>query len=382
MITAQEIKSRQQKVREAMARAGADVLIAGASAQLDMRGAIRYITGYRVPVFEEFLVMPLNGPVMFFAHDASDADYAAHQCVIDDIQTMPSPSFNGDRGGFIAAYVNTLKPKRVAVIGFLGMSARFYNTLTAALSCKDIIDFDEEFKSIQMVKSPAEVTIMKAAAKLNQDTFDEYVKYIGVGKSEMKAIEKGSVFALEHGAEDLYWMAGSAQKPTIMQLSEARILDHIWEQGDYHYSIIEHSVPDGYFGELTNIVSLGRPKDEYAKAYKVIGEAQRAAAEKIRTGQTVSTLADTAYEVIASYGYYKGSAPAGWQMGHGQGMDVFELPAIYSGNETQIVPGMCFCVHPAIVLPDGAKITSCDSYVSTNGAAERLLSMPYEMVEV
>jgi hypothetical protein len=52
---------------------GIDALVAGASAQLDQRGLLRWLFDYYLPVFEEYAVIPLDGPAVFFAHNGGSA---------------------------------------------------------------------------------------------------------------------------------------------------------------------------------------------------------------------------------------------------------------------------------------------------------------------
>jgi Xaa-Pro aminopeptidase len=193
--------------------------------------------------------------------------------------------------------------------------------------------------------------------------------------------------ALKKGAEDLYWMASSGKIPRLGYLSEARQRRHVWQKGDYHYIVLEHSAEGGHFGETTHLISLGAPNPEYERAFAAVSESQRAAAAQIKPGALVGNLADAAEEVLADAGYAapKGKSPAGTRpsaIGHSQGLDVWEFPRIVSGDETIIQPGMRFNLHPAAVLPDGAKITSCDCWISTETGGRRLSSLPYEILIV
>ena len=53
-VPQEEIHGRWRRVREEMADAGVDVLVTGASAQMEFRGALRYLANYVLPVFEEY----------------------------------------------------------------------------------------------------------------------------------------------------------------------------------------------------------------------------------------------------------------------------------------------------------------------------------------
>ena len=383
-VSREEIQSRWRRVREEMAEAGVDVLVTGASAQMEFRGTLRYLANYVLPVFEEYLVLPLTGAVALFTHDAAGADYAARYGVTDEVRIVPGHEYNSDPGRCVAEYVRSFGPGRVGLAGQAGLSANFYLSLLRHLDGVAPADFTPRMNRIRRVQSPAEVRLSESAVRLNEETFRHYLQFVGPGRRELDAVAEASHFALKSGAEELYWMAASGPVPRLAYLADARRRQHVWSAGEYHTVILEHSAEGGYFGETTHPISLGDPDPRYVRAFAAVGEAQRAAAARIRPGATVGELADAAEAVLIEWGYARprgaGERPAA--IGHGQGADVWELPRIVSGDSTPIEPGMRFNIHPAVVLPDGACLTSCDCHVATEDGARRLSTLPYEIVVV
>ena len=380
----QEVRARQKAVREKMAETGIDLLITGASCQLEFRGVLRYLANYYLPVFEEYLVIPLNGPVTFFAHDPCGAQYAANSGCVDEIRVIPGNEYNADPGKCVAEFVKSLSPKSLATAGHAGLSENFFRSLARHLPNPPFADFTDALNSIRMVKSPWEIKLTEEAVALNEDAFRFYLQFVKPGNREMDAVLEASAFTLKNGGEDLYWMASSGTIPHLAYLAEARRKKHVWQPGDYHYIILEHSSTGGHWGETTHLLSLGEPKQEYARAFKAIGEAQRAAAAMIRPGAEVGTVADASDRTLVELGYASPRAPGApaAAIGHSQGIEVWEFPRIVSGDTTVIRPGMRFNIHPAITLPDGAKITSCDCWISTETGARRLSTLPYEIIAV
>jgi Xaa-Pro aminopeptidase len=355
---------------------------------MDFRGVLRYICNYYLPVFEEYLVVPLSGPMTFFAHDSSGADYMAEFGVADDVRIIPGYEYNSDPGRCVGEFVKSLAPKSLGIAGYAGISANFYLSLRRHLGGLEPRDFTKELNAVRMVKSPAEIALTEAAIALNEDAFRQYLQLVRPGNRELDAVDRISEAALKKGAEDLYWMASSGKIPRLGYLSEARRRKHVWQAGDYHYIVLEHSAEGGHFGETTHLISLGAPNPEYERVFAVVCKSQRAAAAQIKPGALVGKLADAAEEVLTDAGYaapYKGESsivtrpPA---IGHSQGLDVWEFPRIVHGDETVIQPGMRFNLHPAVTLLDGAKITSCDCWISTETGGRRLSSLPYEIIVV
>ncbi|MCD7951789.1 MAG: M24 family metallopeptidase [Synergistaceae bacterium] len=233
-----------------------------------------------------------------------------------------------------------------------------------------------------MLKSPAETALIKEAVKLNESVLELYLGNIAAGGSELDAVSDASYYALQSGAEDLYWMTSSAKVPALGFLAASRARPRRWRQGDYHYVVIEHSCRGGYFSEITQLVSLGRPKEEYIEAYRAATAAQKEADDAIRPGVPVSRLADAAQNVLAEYGYCRKNDGPSPCVGHSQGLDAWEPPRISGDERITIRPGMRFNIHPVVTLHDGAKITSCLSYLSTEGEAELLSAPPGEIVVI
>jgi len=379
MIKNTEIKLRQDNVRREMLKRGIDVLITGSSAQMEFRGVLRYLMDYYLPVFEEYLVMPLSGPATFFAHDGCGAKYAESLGCVDDARIIPGNEYNDAPGKCVAEFVTSLNCKSVGISGLAGFSANFYLSLQRRLGDIQLIDFTQQLNRIRMIKGPEEILLAEAAVKLNEDVFYDYLNYVKPGNSELEAVNNASLFALNAGAEDLYWMVSSGKIPHLAFLHQARQSKHVWAKGDYHYVVLEHSAAGGHFGEIIQLISIGAPKPEYVRAFSAVSEARKAAAAEIKRGAPVGGMADASDRALAEWGYPQNGRSA---IGHSQGFDLWEFPGIAHGESTLIQPGMRFSIHPAVALPDGAVITSCDSYISTDTGARRLSSTPCEIIVI
>jgi Xaa-Pro dipeptidase len=61
--------------------------------------------------------------------------------------------------------------------------------------------------------------------------------------------------------------------------------------------------------------------------------------------------------------------------GHGLGLDIHEAPWIVRGNETPLLPGMCFSVEPMIVVPGRFGIR-LEDHVHVTDAGARWFTEP------
>ena len=381
-VSREEIGRRWGAARREMERAGVGALVAFGSPQLMARGVLRWLVDWPTPVFEEYLVLPLDGPVTLFVHDASEAEFAREFCAADEVRVIPALEYVSDPCRRAADFVRELGPGAVGTAG-RGMSAGFLASLTRNLG-RAAVNLDPQLERLRMVKSPEEMRLSEAAVRLNEDVFRHYAGLVRPGGREVDAVAEASRFALSLGAEELYWMSASGPVPRLALMAQARGEGHVWRAGDCHSIILEHAAAGGHMGETTHLLSLGRPKEEYARAFAAVGEAQTAAASRIRPGATVGELADAAEEALIALGYAERRGPdvPPAPIGHGQGLDVWEVPCIVSGDMTPMVPGMRFNLHPSVRLKDGAVITSCDCWALEEGGARRLSTLPREILEV
>ncbi|MDD4781489.1 MAG: hypothetical protein PHT02_12935, partial [Tissierellia bacterium] len=125
-----ELDNRINKLRKVMAELGVDVFVSGGSAQIDSRGIVRYFLDYYIPVFEEYMVIPLKGPVTFFPHDFAGASYAATLPVIEEIITVPTGIIPAN---LVSDNIKKYKPKKIGVANLSGLSYNFINQLRTEL---------------------------------------------------------------------------------------------------------------------------------------------------------------------------------------------------------------------------------------------------------
>ena len=366
-----------------MTNASIDALVIAAAARTDSRGAIRYLTDYYVPAFEEYLLLTTSGESVLFVHDQCGVSYAKEYAAVDKVYTIPPDEYDSDPGACVAKYILSCGAKKTGIAGN-NYSAKFLVSLRDKLHTCDLCNFSMELDQFRALKDETEAALAAEAARLNDSVLSFYIERLFNGSSVSGAVADASSFAYKDGAEDLYWMASLDAVPRTAFLSElwkCRKQSHI---GMFHYIILEHSAKGGHFGEVTQLISFGKPKTEYTDAFKVVRDSIQAAAEKIRPGNMVSDIAEAAEKELIQAGCLdaaqaKASAVS---IGHSQGYDIYELPRITNDNHTVIKEGMRFNIHPSVKLSDGAVITYCDCYITGDKYCRRLSSLPYDVVIV
>lgn len=385
-ISATEFDRRKKVVRDAMAKEEVDLILVGGSDKWEQRGMLRYLTGYYVPIFEEYVLLPMDGPLTFFAHYSYGAKHAHDYPAIEHADYIPLEDMYVDPGKRVAQYINGYKPKKIGVTRS-NITAEFYLSVVAHLDPKiEIVDFTRPFDIARMPKSDEEIALSEIGIKVNEDAFYAYLKGVREGGRELDAVTEASYAVRKAGCEDQYWMCGSGATPAQGSIPLAMDRDHVWKKGDLNVIIIEIAGPGGHFGEITHLISLGEPAPEVYRAFNAVSEAQKLAGAAIKPGIPIGDIADLVDRYFIDAGYYpkntedKKSATTGNMIGHGQGLDTMELPYVMSGEQTIIQPGTRINIHPNVALPSGVRAISCDCYVATGTGARRLSATPYDLI--
>lgn len=372
-----ELDNRISKLRKIMTDMDIDVFVSGASSQYDSRGVVRYFLDYYVPIFEEHMIIPLNGPVTMFPHDYAGANYATTLPAIEEINVVPTGT---SPAKIVSDTVKTYTAQKVGVANLHGLSYNFVNQLKTELSNCEFVDITAQVDEIREVKSAYEIEQILATVKINEDSFLAFLKEVKPGVYDIDALQKARAATdLMKGVEDQYWMVGT-QSPAGYWIA-AKEKPVRWQQGDLIAGVTEHSGPGGYWGEVANLISIGKPEQIFVDAHKALANAQTAASSIIKPGERISKMVEIAQKSLEEQGFSEvltALNPPRY-FGHSQGIDVFEQPVISSENNKMMREGMILNFHPSATLPNGRKISYCVNYLVTEDGYQRLTTLSDEI---
>ncbi|WP_422486757.1 M24 family metallopeptidase [Gudongella sp. DL1XJH-153] len=371
-----ELEKRIQSLRVVMSDKGIDVFITGAGAQIDQRGIVRYFLDYYIPVFAEYMVIPLKGPVTMIPHDYAGARYAETSPAIEDIIPLPS---GVSPAKFVADVVKKYSQKSVAIANLDGLSYNFAKDLMSELSGMEVIDINDDIDKIREIKSEFEIKQTILTTKINEDSFFALLKEVKPGVYDIDAIQKARAATELMGVEDQYWMIGTQQGAGFW--IDAKDKPTMWKEKDLIVGVTEHSYAGGHWGEVANLISIGEPDKEIIEVQKALAIVQKEAAKAIKPGNTIGQMADRAQQVLEELGYsekYTADSPVRY-FGHSQGLDVFEQPIIMSGETKLMEKGMRLNFHPSASMRDGRKFSYCVNYYVTESAGVRLTNLSDEI---
>lgn len=229
-------------------------------------------------------------------------------------------------------------------------------------------------EKIRMIKTPEEVSILKAAAKIADDAFEHICKFIKVGQTELEISNELEFFMRKQGAT-------SSSFDTIVASGLRSALPHgvatekKVESGDF-ITLDYGALYNGYISDITRTVAVGEPSGKLKEIYQVVLDAQVQAVEKIGPGMTGIEADAIARDYIKSKGY--GEA-FGHSTGHGIGLEVHEAPGLSFKSQTVLEPGMAVTVEPGIYLPGIGGVRIEDDILITESGNERLTHSTKEL---
>lgn len=198
-----------------------------------------------------------------------------------------------------------------------------------------------------MIKSPKQLlSIMKASA-IGDMCFSHMLGYIKIGMSEIEVADEIERVLLSLGAEGLSF-------ETICVSGERTTLPH----GVPSEKIIEHgdlitldfgAVIEGYCGDMTRTVAMGKATSEQKKVYNIVLAAQLAAIDSIKAGVSCFDVDKVARDMIIESGYGEYFVHG---TGHGVGKEVHESPTINSKSEEILEEYMPVTIEPGIYIPE------------------------------
>ena len=219
----------------------------------------------------------------------------------------------------------------------------------------------------RMIKSPAELTLMRLASSVTLQAYEAAWKSVREGMTER---EFGAVIGSAYQALGFQGFAsvtvgeysasphGSTQPQRIREGTIVMIDDGCRVEG--------------YNSDITRTFVLGKPTDKMKQVFEIVHKAQSAALAAARPGIPCEAVDAAARKVIEDAGFGPGYKYFTHRVGHGLGMDGHEWPYLVRGNKLPLAPHMTFSDEPGIYIPGEFGVRLEDDMHITDSGAELL----------
>lgn len=228
-------------------------------------------------------------------------------------------------------------------------------------------------RACRMVKSPAEIALMTAAADITTAAFR------AVGAQVQKGMTPDDINALII-AETA--KRGGKGGDALVLLGEASAYPHgsgkpqEVREGDVILIDGGCSV-HGYVSDISRSFVFGTPSLRQRDIWAQVRQGQQIAFEAAQIGRSCGAVDDAVRSWYEKIGYGPGYALPGLshRTGHGIGMDGHEPVNLVHGEMTPLAAGMCFSNEPGLYIPGSFGIRLEDCFYMT-AAGPKWFSVP------
>lgn len=354
-IPKEEFRQRLFNTRERMKKDGLSALIAYSNCKLP--GNVQYLSNYAsmaagyqsIGGFDTVIwgdtvcVVQLEGePVLL----TSCGPFILNQ--VKDITTLTDVRVTLDYAKVISEVLSNTEME-VGIDGWGMFPAPVYERLRALMP-KARFRGSMILEELRMVKSPAEIALMRKASKLVVEGVKAGIRKIKRGATELdvaraieSTMERGNpVYGGYENQTAALSIVGSGVRTSLGGVAPLPTNRKI-RQGDLVVMDV-CSEYEGYAGDISRGKVLGKPSKEQRDLFDAVMQVQQACLKTIRPGARSRDLQDTANRVGRELGYGDYVVPS---VTHGMGLEIHERPD--SGvEETVLVPDMVISCEPAI----------------------------------
>jgi Xaa-Pro aminopeptidase len=230
-------------------------------------------------------------------------------------------------------------------------------------------------EELRAIKSPAEVELIRAAIRLNEQVFTEMINQIGPKTTEADLAAEMVYRAIKHGAQErsftpIIASGDNAAKP------HAEFTSRTLVKGA-PLTIDMGVLLNGYCSDMTRTVFYWDCPPEWEHVYNIVREAKELGQAAIKPGVTGREVHRVALEHIAAAGY---GEYFNHGLGHGVGLEVHEAPALAMAGEAELKPGNVVTVEPGIYLPGKGGIRIEDIVLVTKTGYQNLNALHTDLM--
>jgi Xaa-Pro aminopeptidase len=370
-ITTAELAGRVAAVRSAMAKQDIDVLLAYGAHRDYHPADLRYLARwYCVEEETSCLVIPADGPTVLLTDASWDLQRAEAEAYADGFQ------LSHDLGTDLARIIAELPSdsSRIGIAGLRVFPAPVYNALAAALPNAELIDASELTARLRMVKSPAELELLRAASRISDRAMQAGLAEVRAGNTEIQVAAAAEAVVRAAGAEPSFVTEmGSGPRTAYGTFLPGA---NVFEDGNF--AVLDCGARlHGYHGDMCRTVVVGKPDERQEQILRAVERAVTESVAAIRPGVSVGHVRDVAAGSIADAGYADNWFDA--FMPHGNGAGQHEPPNAKEHPDLELQSGMVLCIEPGVMIPGEGAVIIEQMIAVTDDGAEVLNELPTDM---
>lgn len=274
----------------------------------------------------------------------------------------------------VAARAAKLRLKRIgfeeARIGYgewraLGSA---FGSKARLIGTRDVVE------TLRMVKSPAEIELIRNSMRIASAAYESVVLELKAGISELEIAAELEYRMRRGGAE-------GASFETIVAAADRSAMPHARPSpnrlaANQLLLVDMGALYAGYASDMTRVVHLGKPPRKVKAWYRAVLEAQLAAIDAVRHGVAAGAIDRRARGVLKQHGLEEAFVHS---TGHGLGLEIHERPRLGKGDRTRLVEGMAVTVEPGVYFGGLCGIRIEDTVIVRKNGCEVLTPASKEL---
>ena len=351
-----------EKLRSAMSEAAISALLV-----TDLIN-VAWLTGF-VGSFGRVLITATD---CVFMTDGRYAIQAEEQVTGASIQIL-LPKMDGDQ--FLIDQVSALGISKLSFEA-THLTYSFVQTLTPKLLPIEFEAAPDLFASLRMVKTPAEIDLIRDACALTDVAFDHIRRMIMPGVTEYGLQLDLEFFIRRHGAtmafDPIIVSGENSARP------HGKATEKAFENGDFLTMDFGARVKH-YNADLTRTVVVGKASEEHKRIYHAVLESQLAAIAAIKPGGLASDCDKISRDVLRKHDLEQHFTHG---LGHGLGRLVHDSGRLNSSSKDVFAVGQVWTIEPGVYIPGFGGCRIEDDVVVTEHGVEVLNRAPKELLEL
>lgn len=229
-------------------------------------------------------------------------------------------------------------------------------------------------ETVRMVKSDAEIGLIRAAVLTNSKALQQALKRYKPGIRECDLAAEIDYQMRRLGAEGTSF-------DTIVVSGERAALPHARPgmspiAADQLLLIDMGATQAGYTSDMTRTVFAGSAPARWKQIYDAVLESQLAAIAAVRHGAPASRPDREARRVLKAHNLDRNFTHS---TGHGLGLEIHEAPRLGRGEKTKLQAGMVVTIEPGVYLEGEGGIRIEDTVLVTRNGCEILTPTSKEL---
>ena len=351
---------RLQRLKEAGAAVGADMIVATLTANLnyitsgyvcinqDVLTRAECAIGY-IPAQDKFVYIvgyaDLPTVLEFAGNDANVYFCGGSFCFekgvegdefADKIMAYQKEAYATSADAWNAAVRENLPEGSTIAIDESRIFPSVLKKVEEKLAGYNVINGTDIFMQARMVKHPEEIAGIEASARCAADSLMAALAQFKPGMTEYRISELYNIELAKRGAKPYFCTVTSELRAAFSDTTNNNTRPIV--EGDmirFDFGCILN----GYCSDLGRFAVVGQPSEKQVNYYKAILAGVDAAIAIAKPGVTAGELFDIAVETVRKEGipHYRRH-----HVGHGIGMECYDFPTVGHGVDTPIVEGMTF----------------------------------------